>query len=414
MPHLGRVAPHPGARVLSHPLEDKLLYRFLIFLLFAMAILGGVHSYFWFRLVRETALPSPYRLWASWACVALACLVPLSLMAPRLLPRSLASFAAWPGYIWMGLMLMLFAGLLATDVARLVFMAGRSLLGSSPMAPDKHLALVRVVALVVSGTAAVAGVYSVLQGLRPPALKQLQVALPKLPAALAGTTLVQLSDLHIGATKSEAFAEDVVRRTNALHPDIIVLTGDIVEGRFGSERADVQVLAGLKARLGVYMVTGNHEYYSGLREWLPELERLGIKILRNRHVTLDADKGGGWVLAGIDDWKGDSVESGQGPDMERALKDVDPQRPVILLSHQPRAMFQAAQAGVGLVLSGHTHGGQIWPFGLAVRLQQKSFLVGLYRIGDSQLYVNPGTGYWGPPMRLGTRSEITHITLVPG
>lgn len=414
MPHLGRVRPWPARPVLSHPVEDKLITRFLIFLLSAMAILSGAHIYFWFRLVRETELHPPHRLWATWACVALAALVPICLVAPRLLPRSVAGLASWPGYIWMGLMLMLFAGLVITDLARLAFIAGRSILGILPLPPDRQLALVRWVALAVCGAAALAGSYSVLQGLRRPVIKELQIALPKLPAALAGTRLVQLSDLHIGATKSEAFAKDVVERTNALNPDIILLTGDIVEGRFGSVRADVQVLAGLKARLGVYMVTGNHEYYSGLREWLPELERLGIKILRNRHVTLDADKDGGWVLAGIDDWKGDSVEPGQGADMARALKDVDPQRPVVLLSHQPKAMIQAAQAGVGLVLSGHTHGGQIWPFGLAVRLQQASFLVGLYRVGGSQLYVNPGTGHWGPPMRLGTRSEITHITLVPG
>jgi len=346
--------------------------------------------------------------------VALACLAPLSLVAPRLLPRSLTGLASWPGYIWIGLMLMLFAALAVTDLARLVFIGGRSLLGFSPMAPGTHLVLVRAVAVAVCGFAVVAGIYSVIQGLRPPALKELKVALPKLPASLAGTTMVQLSDLHIGATKSKAFAEDVVRRTNALNPDIILLTGDIVEGRFGSERGDVQVLAGLRARLGVYMVTGNHEYYSGVHEWLPELERLGIKILRNRHVILDADKDGGWVLAGIDDWNGASVEPGEGPDMERALENIDPQRPVILLSHQPRAMFQAARAGVGLMLSGHTHGGQIWPFGLAVRLQQRSFLQGPYQVNGSQLYVSPGTGYWGPPMRLGTRAEITHITLVPG
>lgn len=391
-----------------------LIYRFMIFLLFAMAILGGAHTYFWFRLVRETGLVAPYRVWATWLCVALACLVPLSLVAPRLLPRSLAGFASWPGYIWIGLMLMLFAALVATDLARLVFMAGRSLLGVPPMAPDKHLALVRTVAVAVCGFAVVAGVYAVFQGLRPPVLKELTIALPKLPASLAGLKLVQLTDLHIGATKSKDFAGDVVRRTNALKPDIILLTGDIVEGRFGSARADVQVLADLKARLGVYMVTGNHEYYSGLAEWLPELERLGIKILRNRNVTLDADKDGGWVLAGIDDWSGAKVEPGQGPDMEKALEGIDPQRPVILLSHQPKAMFEAAQAGVGLVLSGHTHGGQIWPFGIAVRLQQRSFLQGRYQVQGSQLYVSPGTGYWGPPMRLGTRSEITHITLVPG
>jgi predicted MPP superfamily phosphohydrolase len=378
-----------------------------------MAVLGGVHSYFWVRLVRETGLAAPYRVWATSLCVGLACLVPISLVTPRLLPRPVAGFVSWPGYIWIGLMLTLFAALLATDIARVVFILGRSISHAPPLAPQRQLALVRMVALAVCGVAAVTGGYSVFQGLRGPALKELQIVLPKLPAALAGTRLVQLSDLHIGATKSRAFGEEVVRRTNDLNPDIILLTGDIVDGRFGSARADVQVLAGLRARLGVYMVTGNHEYYSGVHEWVPELERLGIKVLRNRNVTLDSEKGGGWVLAGIDDWNGGSVEPGEGPDLARALKGVDPRLPVILLSHQPKAIFQAAQAGVGLVLSGHTHGGQIWPFGLIVRLQQP-FLVGSHRVKDTQLYVNSGTGYWGPPMRLGSRAEITQITLTPG
>jgi predicted MPP superfamily phosphohydrolase len=160
------------------------------------------------------------------------------------------------------------------------------------------------------------------------------------------------------------------------------------------------------------MVTGNHEYYSGLREWLPELQRLGIRVLRNEHVPIDAEKGGGWDLAGIEDWNGRSIEPDGGPDLGRALAGHDPARPAILLSHQPRAIFSAAQAGVGLVLSGHTHGGQIWPFSYLVRLQQP-FLEGLHRVGGTQLYVSPGTGYWGPPMRLGTRAEITRITLVP-
>jgi predicted MPP superfamily phosphohydrolase len=310
-------------------------------------------------------------------------------------------------------MLVLFAALLATDFARLVFIVGRSMVGVPPLSAQQHLALARLVAVAVCGLAAVTGGYSVFQGLRSPAIKDLQIALPKLPASLAGTKLVQLSDLHIGATKSQSFGEEVVRRTNALNPDIILLTGDIVDGRFGSARADVQVLAGLRARLGVYMVTGNHEYYSGVHEWLPELERLGIKVLRNRHVTLDGEKDGGWVLAGIDDWNGASVVPGEGPDLGRALTGIDPRLPIVLLSHQPKAINPAARLGVGLVLSGHTHGGQIWPFGLIVRLQQP-FLVGSHRVKDTQLYINSGTGYWGPPMRLGSRAEITQITLTPG
>jgi hypothetical protein len=270
-----------------------------------------------------------------------------------------------------------------------------------------------VVAVTVVAVTAVVGTYSTFQGLRDPAVKELRIALPGLPPALAGTTIVQLTDLHIGATKRRSFANDVVRRTNALAPDLIVITGDLIEGRFGSGREDTLALADLRARLGVFMVTGNHEYYSGLREWLPELRRLGIRLLRNEHVVIDAEKGGGWELAGIEDWNGRSIEPDGGPDLARALAGHDPARPVILLSHQPRAIYKAAQAGVGLVLSGHNHGGQIWPFTYLVRLQQP-FVEGLHHVGGTQIYVSPGTGYWGPPMRLGTRAEITRITLVPG
>ncbi|HEX7598932.1 MAG TPA: metallophosphoesterase, partial [Polyangia bacterium] len=220
-------------------------------------------------------------------------------------------------------------------------------------------------------------------------------------------------DLHIGATKRQLFASEVVRRTNALHPDVIVLTGDVIEGRFGSSRQDARPLADLRARLGVFMVTGNHEYYSGVHEWLPELRRLGLRVLRNEMVVLDPEKGGGLELAGIDDWNGASVEPGEGPDLGRALAGHEPHRPTILLSHQPKAIRSAAKAGVGLVLSGHTHGGQIWPFSFFVRFQQP-FIEGLHRVDQTQLYVSPGTGYWGPPMRLWTRAEITKITLVPG
>lgn len=388
-----------------------LLYRFITFFFFALAILAGIHSYLWLRLVRDTQMPLPQRTWVTAACVALACSVPVSLIAPRLMPRPWAAYAAWPGYVWLGFMLLLLAALVATDVFRLVLVIGRAASARPQLDPAARLRLARALAVTVVAASAVLGTYSIFQGLRDPVVKELRIAVPGLPPTLAGTTIVQLTDLHIGATKSRSFASDIVRRCNALAPDVVVITGDLVEGRFGSGREDTLSLAGLRARLGVFMVTGNHEYYSGLREWLPELQRLGIRVLRNERVVIDADKGGGWELAGIEDWNGGSIEPDGGPDVARALAGHDPSRPVVLLSHQPRAIYSAAQAGVALMLSGHTHGGQIWPFTYLVRLQQP-FLEGLHRVGWTQLYVSPGTGYWGPPMRLGTRGEITRITLV--
>ena len=388
-----------------------LLYRFITFFLFALAILAGIHSYFWVRLVRDTQVPLPYRAWTTAVCVALACSVPISLMAPRLMPRPWAAYAAWPGYIWIGFMLLLLAALVGTDLLRLILAIGRAVSSRPQLDPAARLRLARALAVAVVVVSAVLGSHSIFQGLREPVVRELRIAIPGLPTALAGTTIVQLTDLHIGATKSRNFASDIVRRSNALSPDVVAITGDLVEGRFGSGREDTLPLAALRARQGVFMVTGNHEYYSGLREWLPELQRLGIRVLRNEHVVIDGDRGGGWELAGIEDWNGGSVEPDGGPDLARALAGHDPTRPLVLLSHQPRAIYSAAQAGVALMLSGHTHGGQIWPFKYLVRLQQP-FLEGLHKVGQTQLYVSPGTGYWGPPMRLGTRGEITRITLV--
>jgi len=308
-------------------------------------------------------------------------------------------------------MLLLLASLVATDLLRLILAVGQAVASRPQLDPVARLRLARALAVAVVAVSAVVGSYSIFQGLREPVVKELRIAIPGLPPALTGTTIVQLTDLHIGATKRSSFASDIVRRCNALSPDVVVITGDLVEGRFGSGREDTLPLAGLRARQGVFMVTGNHEYYSGLRQWLPELQRLGIRVLRNEHVVIDADKGHGWELVGIEDWNGRSIESDGGPDFPRAVAGHDPSRPMVLLSHQPRAIYLAAQAGVALMLSGHTHGGQIWPFNYMVHLQQP-FVNGLHRVGQTQLYVSPGTGYWGPPMRLGTRGEITRITLV--
>jgi predicted MPP superfamily phosphohydrolase len=174
-------------------------------------------------------------------------------------------------------------------------------------------------------------------------------------------------------------------------------------------RDAIAPIAGLRARHGVYFVTGNHEYYSGVDAWLAELTRLGVRVLRNERVEI----GGGdasFDLAGIDDWSSRGMAPGHGPDLPRALDGRDPARELVLLAHQPRAVHEAAARGVGLQLSGHTHGGQIWPWGFAVRLQQP-YVLGLSREGRTHIYVSPGTGYWGPPMRLGTRGEITRVIL---
>jgi hypothetical protein len=253
------------------------------------------------------------------------------------------------------------------------------------------------------------GLFAVRKGLGPVALREVEVPLPRLPPALSGTTIVQLTDLHVGPTIGREFMEDLVARTNALAPDLVAITGDLADGSVADLARAVAPLARLKARHGVYFVTGNHEYYSGVDSWLAELGRLGVRVLRNERVTI-GDGDHRFDLAGVDDYNARGLAPGHGPDLPRALAGRDESRALVLLAHQPRAIHEASRAGVGLQLSGHTHGGQIWPWGWMVRLQQP-YVAGLFRHGDTHLYVSHGTGYWGPPMRLGTTAELTRVTL---
>ena len=236
-----------------------------------------------------------------------------------------------------------------------------------------------------------------------------EVKLAKLPKALDGFSIVQLSDLHVGMTIDRDFVQRVVDRTNALQPDLIALTGDLIDGPVDRLRDDVAPLAQLKAKHGVFAVTGNHEYYAGADEWIAEISRLGARYLRNQRVTI-GDASAGFELAGVDDYSAHEWP-GHGEDLGAATAGHDGSRALVLLAHQPRQVKKASQHGVDLQLSGHTHGGQIWPWHYIVKLQQGGLLAGKYEHDGTQLYVTRGCGYWGPPVRFGAPLEITKIVL---
>lgn len=247
------------------------------------------------------------------------------------------------------------------------------------------------------------------RGLPVPGVKEVDIALGKLPASLDGFSIVQITDVHIGNTIGEAFVSTMVERVNQAKPDLIAITGDLVDGRLSALAAAAEPLRDLRAKHGVYFVTGNHEYYSGVDSWLPHLRSLGIRVLRNEREAIDVG-GHGFDIAGVDDhssgrWKG------HGPDLEGAMRGRDPDREVVLLAHQPRQVHQAKVHDIGLQLSGHTHGGQVWPWHYLVKLQQGGLIGGLSRHGDTQLYISKGTGYWGPPIRFLAKSEITRLRL---
>jgi predicted MPP superfamily phosphohydrolase len=272
------------------------------------------------------------------------------------------------------------------------------------------LFLRRIVAGLVAGSALGLGGLGVVDVARRVRVKDVRIPLAKWPRAKSGYRVVQLSDVHVGPTIGKGFLEDVVAQANALAPDLIVITGDLVDGRVSALAEHVAPLAGLRAKDGVFFVTGNHEYYSGVDEWLAHLPSLGVRVLRNERVAIGGAGSDGFDLAGVDDWM--AKGHGHGPDLPRALAGRDESRAVVLLAHQPKQIAQAAALGVDVQLSGHTHGGQLFPFNFLVHLAQP-YVDGLHvHDGKTAIYVSCGTGYWGPPMRVGAPAEITHIELV--
>lgn len=259
------------------------------------------------------------------------------------------------------------------------------------------------------------GIFVTLAGLvgarRRARIVNIDVPLRNLPPALHGFSIVQISDIHVGATIRKKYVEKIVKAVNALKPDLIAVTGDVVDGSVRDLAAHTAPLAQLRALHGAFFVTGNHEYYSGASAWTAEFQRLGLRVLLNEHTVIE-HQGASLVIAGVTDFSAHHFNASQRSDPHIALAGAPSEASVkILLAHQPRSANAAASAGFDLQLSGHTHGGQFWPWNLFVRLQQP-FTAGLHRLNHLWIYVSRGTGYWGIPNRFGAPSEITRLRLL--
>ncbi|MCC6214339.1 MAG: metallophosphoesterase [Polyangiaceae bacterium] len=384
--------------------------QFAIFLGIGGAITGAVHAYLWARLVRDAQLPPIWHRVATAALILAWLSVPVGLGFGRALAAAGHRTVVLALTSWLGFMLLLLVSVAVGELARLGAHGAVALGLSPPLDPERRLTLARIAALGAVLFGGGAGVAGVVGGLSRVIVREVEVRLRRLPRRLDGTTIVQLTDVHVGPTIRRDFVADVVARVNALEPDVIAITGDLVDGTVAELREHVEPLGRLRARHGVYFVTGNHEYYSGVDAWIEELARLGIRVLRNERVAI-GDGAESFDLAGVDDASARRFGRGHGLDLERALAGRDPSRECVLLAHQPKGFEAAAEAGIGLQLSGHTHGGQIWPWGWLVRIDQR-WVSGLASLRDAQLYVSSGTGYWGPPMRLGAPAEITRVRLV--
>ncbi|MGY8527201.1 metallophosphoesterase [Paracidovorax citrulli] len=334
-------------------------------------------------------------LWLAISTVSM----PAALIARRL-ARPWKDRVSWLGMTAMGL----FSTLLVLSVVRELLLLICLLAGWYPPALQAWSAAITL-ALALAVT--LAGLYNARRVAR---VVRVDVPIANLPAAFEGFTIAQLSDIHVGPTIKRGYLQRIVERVNGLGADAIALTGDLVDGSVPELAPHTAPLGALRAGHGVYVVTGNHEYYAGAHAWIAELRRLGLRVLLNEHVTVERD-GATLVLAGVTDYTAGGFDPAHRSDPQRAATGAPAEAAVrIVLAHQPRSAPAAAAAGFDLQLSGHTHGGQFWPWNLFVPMQQP-YVAGLHRHANMWVYVSRGTGYWGPPKRFGAPSEITLIRL---
>jgi predicted MPP superfamily phosphohydrolase len=368
----------------------------------AFVVTIAVHAYVERRLVRAADLAEPWRRRARISLWTASLLLPLGmfgLLGMRDLPRAIQSPIMWCAFMWVGVLGFLLPLLLVGQIGTLALRPG-------PADPSRRRAFGRIIALASGGASVVLGGAATAIAHLPVEVRRIRVPLAKLPPAARGYRIAQISDVHVSATIGRARVEELVTRVNALEPDLIAITGDLVDGSVKELGALVAPLANLRARDGVFFVTGNHEYLSGADEWLAHLATLGVRVLRNERVEMR-----GFDLAGIDDPSGADWIEGHGPDLAKALGARETNRPTILLAHRPDHVADAARAGVALQLSGHTHGGQLAPIGWTLERIHQPYVCGLYQVDKTTLFVTSGAGYWGPPMRLGTRAEIVLVEL---
>jgi uncharacterized protein len=330
--------------------------------------------------------------------------IPFSMRTRALQNRKLADRLAWVGLTAMGF----FSSLLVLTLLRDGVLLGADLFLSGAQA--------RLWAEISAQATLYLSLFVTLAGLiiarRRPGVVEIKIPVVDLPHALHGFSIAQISDVHVGPTIKRGFVEGIVRRVNELKADMIAVTGDLVDGSVQQLSAHTAPLAGLTARHGAYFVTGNHEYYSGERAWTEEIRRLGLRVLKNEHVVLKHD-GASLILAGVTDYSAHHFDPAQRSDPAAALRGAPIDAGAkVLLAHQPSSAMAAANAGFDVQISGHTHGGQFWPWNLFVHFFQP-FSSGLHRLKNLWIYVSRGTGYWGPPNRFGVPSEITRIRLVP-
>jgi predicted MPP superfamily phosphohydrolase len=395
---------------------------YLFFFLVAFIVLSLGYGYVGWRLIPSSALNSPWNTIAWIVLIVFLIIPPLSLLLEiNRIESAWLDLLSWIAYLSLGFFSLLLTFLVVRDLAWLLALGAQKLIAivrgaanadvttAAPMNLERRQFLAESVNLGILAAAGAVTGYGFYEARRRPATVELSIPIPNLPGDLEGFRIVQITDIHAGLTVKRNFVETVVEQANGLAPDILAFTGDLADGSVPHLRDDVSPLADLTARFGRYFITGNHEYYSGAEPWVEEVRRLGFTVLLNEHCVVQHGAGR-ILLAGVTDYSAGQFIPAHASSPKTALSGAPPSDVRILLAHQPRSLYDAASLGFDLQISGHTHGGQFFPWNLLAAIGQP-YIAGLHKHGSTWVYVSRGTGYWGPPIRLAARSEITVFTL---
>lgn len=387
----------------------------ILFIMISLLILSGGYFYVGYKLISTANFSSPMNIFL-WS-VLLVLL--LSLYLPFILTRigfqnRLLDFLLWVGYAGLGLMSFLIIFLLIKDITILsgfIYKKIASLFSKPEIVqvndPERRKFLMNLINFGIIGAASTLTTYGIYQATKKPYTKRVFIPVKNYSDSLKEFTIVQVSDLHVGPTIKKNYVQLIVSEVLKINPDVFVFTGDLVDGSVENLRDDVEPLREIKPKYGKFFITGNHEYYSGAVEWMKYAENLGFTVLHNRNRIINYN-GTPIMFAGVPDVQGIQFYEDHYSDPIEAIKNSEESSVKILLAHQPKSLYKAIEAGFDIQLSGHTHGGQFIPWNFIAKIGQP-FIKGLNKLNNTWIYVSNGTGYWGPPLRIGARSEITVI-----
>ncbi len=392
------------------------------FIIVWITLLILVYFYMGRRLIKPAKL-TRHQKWIAWAVIAIT---PLTQPATFFFRQTssdsiMTNIFSWISYIGFGLFSLILAGLIFRDSILLIitlyhkirnFIHKKRDRTEKKFDPGRRLFMLNATNMGVIGTAALMTGYGIYEARRRAILEEVTVHLPGITSESEGFKIAQFTDIHAGYTIKRGFIQSAIDQVNNLGADAIVFTGDMVDGSVQNLRDDVEPLKDLDAPYGVYYVTGNHEYYSGAEASVEEMDRLGFTVLLNDHKIIQY-KQTQIMMAGVTDYRAGSIIPEHKSNPKKAMGDAVDSDVKILLAHQPKSIFSAAELGFDLQISGHTHGGQYIPWSFLVTLDQP-FIKGLHKHQNTWIYVNRGTGYWGPPVRVGIPSEVTLLTLTNG